>query len=669
MIETTKKLIFAEVVLALPMERSFHYAIPEHMVSSLLPGMRVKAPFGSKIAVGYVVRLSDESPVANLKNIIEILDTQPIISDELFYLARWISAQYACSLGEALSAIVPSNLRKPKRELKDIAPAAHMPHIVPRPHTLTPAQEAVTAPVLESIAAHNHKVFLLHGVTSSGKTEVYLRCIEANLKMGRSAIFLLPEISLTPQFIGIVQKRFPGVVGVWHSQLTATQRYRTWEEARQGRIKIMLGARSAVFAPFVRPGLIIIDEEHEPTYKQEHKPSYQTREVAIARAASCGATVILGSATPSLESYQWALDGRFQLLEMRERVDSRLMPPVRLIELRHLTRQSKILSSEMIEALTRVLARREQAIIFLNRRGFAPSIICHNCGKVWQCPRCAVSLVYHREPEGLRCHYCGWNQEWPGICPQCNSGNVAIFGVGTQKVEQEIKRMFPQGRILRLDRDTTSRKGVYEKAYDEFKNENVDILVGTQMIAKGFDFPRVTLVGVIDADTALYLPDFRSAERTFQLITQVAGRSGRSNLGGEVIVQTHHREHYALVAAQKHDYPEFFSKEIAFRRQMNYPPFVRLVNITLRGRNEQKVTETAAAIVAELTRWKQSNAASLEILGPSPAAHSKIKNLFRWQILLKGEIATLLAAIATIKNYPFRGGVLPAIDVDPQTTI
>lgn len=664
---TTTNTLFAEVALALPLDRLFHYAVPQDMLEIIGPGMRVEVPFGTKNIVGYVAALHNSSPVENVKNLSALIDTKPAISEELFSLARWISVQYACSLGEALSAILPSNLREPKRAMSESA--SQTPHLLAHRHVLNPGQQDAVNKILESINAHNHGVFLVHGVTSSGKTEVYLSCAEESIRRGRSVIFLLPEISLTPQFISIVQKRFPGLVGIWHSQISAGQRYRTWDAARQGKIKIMLGARSALFAPFKNPGLIIVDEEHEPTYKQDQKPSYQARDVARERARINNACLILGSATPSLESYYRAKNGEYNLIELHERIDARMMPPVKLVESRHMGRESKVLSSALMSSLERVLARREQAIIFLNRRGFAPSIVCHDCGQIWQCPRCAISLVYHREPEGLHCHYCGYSQLWPGKCNNCNSTNIAIFGVGTQKVEQELMRLFPQGRTIRLDRDTASKKGVYEKAYDDFKKENFDILVGTQMVAKGFDFPRVTLVGVVDADTALYLPDFRSAERTFQLITQVAGRSGRSRLGGEVIVQTRHNTHYALIAAQKHDYKEFYDKELEFRRQLNYPPFCRLVNIILRARKEEKVTEVSQAMAKELQKWKEDNNQSMEILGPSPAAHPKIRNLFRWQILLKGDMAVLHSAIRQIKNYPMRGGVLMHIDVDPQETI
>jgi primosomal protein N' (replication factor Y) len=431
----------------------------------------------------------------------------------------------------------------------------------------------------------------------------------------------------------------------------------------------MLGARSVVFAPLKNLGLIIVDEEHEPSYKQDQKPAYQTRDVAIQRGKIANAVVLFGSATPSLEVYYSAQKGDVRLLELRERIVNRPLPAIRIVDPQQRHKHSKILSEPLMTSLTRVLARREQSIVFLNRRGFAPGVMCQKCNSIWQCPQCSVSLVYHKDPEKLHCHYCDFQQPWPGICPACGSKELTIFGVGTQKVEEEMKKLFPQARIFRLDRDTASKKGVYETIYEDFKQENVDILLGTQMVAKGFDFPRVTLVGVIDADTALYLPDFRSAERTFQLITQVAGRSGRGDLGGEVVVQSKHPEHYALAAAVDHDYHRFYRQEIQFREQLRYPPFCRLTNFLVRSKKEEKAAEAATFIGNLLQEYKNNEFSHLDILGPTQAARYKMYNFFRWQILVKGDISTLLTVGAKIKDQPLPSGVLLSIDVDPQDTL
>jgi primosomal protein N' (replication factor Y) len=664
-----KTSLFAEVVLFLPLDKPFHYRIPQEFFEKIKRGIRVEVPFGSRKVLGCVTSIINESQVPDIRDILSLCDQEPVFSEEMFKLASWLKENYVCSPGEALSAIVPANLHAPKRKLKKSAEKEDTPVSSRKEIVLTPKQKTAVDSIISYVDNSKFGCFVLHGVTGSGKTEVYLEVIEEAMKRGKTAVYLLPEISLTPQFIKIVQDKFPGLVGVWHSRLTGSQRYKTWDAARRGKIKIMLGARSALFAPFQNLGVIIIDEEHEPTYKQDQKPTYHSREVAIARARLNGAVVILGSATPSLEAYYGTQRGEYSLLEIDERIDKRAMPLVKIVDCNALPVKSRIITRPLSEALTRVLARREQAIIFLNRRGFSPAVVCPRCGNVCQCKRCAVSLVYHKTTNDLRCHYCGAVQPWLQQCPSCGYRELSVFGVGTQKVEMELKRMFPQGRVFRLDRDTASHRDVYYKAYEQFRNENYDILLGTQMVAKGFDFPRVTLVGVIDADVALYLPDFRAAERTFQLITQVAGRSGRSDLGGEVIVQTRYPDHYAILASKTHNYKGFYEKELHYRMQMNYPPFTRFVNILVRASKEERAKDAITKITADLRKLKEKENLKYDILGPVPAAHSRIRRLFRWQVLLKGDSASVLNAARSIRNYYLPRGILLNVDVDPQDVI
>jgi primosomal protein N' (replication factor Y) len=660
--------MFAEIYLALPVDKPFHYSIPQSLLDKVKPGMRVEIPFGSRKAIGFVTSVVESTPVENVKEILSLVDNEVVVNDKMYELAEWLSKNYMCSFGEALACILPSSIRPPKRLPKAEKPLDNivLPNAKP---TLNDWQKEVVDKIVAAAKAGSSDVFCLHGVTSSGKTEVYLHAIEEVIKIGKSAIFLLPEISLTPQFICIVENRFPGLVGVWHSRLSAGKRYKTWEKARTGVIKIMLGTRSGLFAPFSNLGLIIMDEEHEPTYKQDQKPQYQSREVVEAQTKIHNAVAVMGSATPSLEVYYKAKQGIYKLLEMNERIDQRALPKVTLVDIANMPVKSKIISKELHLALTKILARREQAIIFLNRRGFSPGVSCPKCGNVWQCPRCSVSLVYHKPENNLRCHYCNYTHPWPGICPTCKNKDLSVYGIGTQKVEQELNNMFPQSKIFRLDKDTASSHEVYHKAYQEFKDENYDILIGTQMVAKGFDFPRVTLVGVIDADTALYLPDFRAAERTFQLITQVAGRSGRSSLGGEVVVQTHYPGHYALLAAKDHNYTEFYDKEIVNRKQMNYPPFSRLANILVRASKEEKAIELINRVNEDLKAFRDKNGFKYDILGPTPAAHSKIRRLFRYQVLIKGSSDEVLLAARTIRNYYVPKGIFVSIDVDPQNVL
>ena len=654
--------MYAEVVLPLPLDKAFHYSIPDNLKTIVKPGVRVSIPFGNKKLIGYVSSLVEESYAGKVKDIFSVIDRDVILTEEMISLAKWISANYLCSLGEAFAAIVSPALGAGKKKQSFVAPleAGTMPRII---HKHTEAQTQAINRIVSSLNSGKPETYLLHGITSSGKTEVYLSAIEETLKLSRSAIFLLPEISLTPHFIRIIKERFHDKVGIWHSNLSKQEKFAAWEKAKKGTTSILIGPRSAVFAPFEKLGLIVIDEEHETSYKQEQKPAYHAREVALERARLANAVVILGSATPSIETYYRARNGEFTLLELKERVGQGSLPPVKVVDSRKQYRQSKILSEPLVEALNKTLIRREQAIIFLNRRGFAPGVTCQNCNAVFQCPHCSISLVYHSDDHKLKCHYCGYSGPVPEKCPSCKGTDIRVFGVGTQKVEQELKKIFPQSKVVRLDRDSTKKKGVYEKAYDDFRKENFDILLGTQMVAKGFDFPRVTLVGVIDADTSLYFPDFRSAERTFQLLTQVAGRSGRSHLGGEVIIQSTHQEHYALNFAKTHDYNSFYDKEVEFRRQMGYPPFSALCNIILRGKNEQSVKESVLEVHNLLLQTNLVN--GFEILGPSPASRIKLHGMIRWQILLKGKKSGIIQSVLDIRKTKLRSGVILTFDIDP----
>lgn len=660
--------LFAEIAFNLPLDKTFHYKIPQSLIHNVKIGKRVLTPFGHRKYTGYVINIIDKSEVKNVKEILSVIDDTPVYSEKLIKLAEWISKYYICSLGEALASIIPPRILPPKRKPQDKQIKSTL-HMSEKP-VLTQKQNEAVDSIKKSIADQKYVTFLLYGVTSSGKTEVYLASIEEAIRNNKSVIYLLPEISLTPQFINIVKSRFGNCVGLWHSRLTYREKYLTWEKVRSGEIKIMLGARSCVFAPFSNLGLIIMDEEHEPSYKQDQKPLYHTREVAVKRAQLENAVVILGSATPSIESFYKTSISEYKLLQLPERVDSHSFPHVNIVDARRLRNNSKIVSEKLTNSIRKILARREQAIIFLNRRGFSPSIMCRRCGKVWDCPNCSISLVFHNAPEALKCHYCGYHVAWPRICPTCKSNDISIFGVGTQKVEKELKYLFPQARIVRLDKDTAAKKGTHEQVYSDFKNEDVDILIGTQMIAKGFDFPRVTLVGVVNADTALYLPDFRSSERTFQLMTQVAGRSGRSSLGGEVIIQTRHPDHYTLLASQQHDYMKFYEQEIEFRRLTKYPPFKRLLNFVIRGFNEKKVEELIAVFGRFIDEIKKKNGYNnLEVLGPIPAARLKLHRMYRWQILIKGESEELSVVANEAKNFKLPTKMLLTIDMDPVDII
>ncbi|HEX2950831.1 MAG TPA: primosomal protein N', partial [Armatimonadota bacterium] len=483
------------------------------------------------------------------------------------------------------------------------------------PQLTEPQQQAVQA-ITSAVHAQENRTFLLYGVTGSGKTEVFLHAIEHVLAQHRQAIVLVPEISLTAQAMALYHGRFPGKVAVLHSNLSAGERFDEWQRITNGEAQVILGARSAIFAPCPNLGLIVIDEEHESSYKQESSPRYHARKVAFERGRLCDAPIVLASATPSLESMREAELGYHTLLTLPERIASRPLPPVKLVDLRRMTSGARILSSPLRTAIAKRLAEGQQIILFLNRRGYSYSLLCPECGHIETCPHCAVPLTYHQGARILRCHHCDYQQRPMTSCPDCHGVQIAFKGVGTERLEMEVHKLWPEARIGRLDRDTTTRKGSHREILDRFSRQETDILIGTQMVAKGFDFPKVTLVGVIAADTSLGIADFRSPERTFQLLTQVAGRAGRAAWEGEVIIQTFQPEHYAIQAASTHDYTGFYAQEIVKRGDAEacWPPLTALVNVLVNGENESEVKATAAALAR---RAREEGAARPE-LPPMP---------------------------------------------------
>ncbi len=518
--------------------------------------------------------------------------------------------------------------------------------------------------------------FLLHGVTGSGKTEVYLQAIAHALEHGKGAIVLVPEISLTPQTVERFKSRFSSgplqtLVAVLHSHLSSGERHDEWHKIRQGRARIVIGARSAIFAPVDPLGLIVVDEEHENTYKQEESPRYNARDVAIVRAQMEGATVVLGSATPSLESFHNCARGKYALLELRDRVDDKKMPVVRVVDMRQAMRKGKMLpifSPQLSEAIAQRLERREQVILFLNRRGYSTALQCPQCGYVAGCPNCSLSLTYHRQEQKLCCHICGHTENVPLVCPneKCRNSAIRFSGMGTQKVEETLAKLFPHARIKRMDSDALKRKDDFRRILGDFRAAKIDILVGTQMIAKGLHFPNVTLVGIIYADMALHIPDFRAGERTFQLLTQVAGRAGRGDVEGEVFVQAFTPFHPAIQYAKRHDFGGFYEQEIEFREQLKYPPFSRVALLTLKGRSEDKVKFSTEHLRHELEKGL-SGFKDLVIAGPAPAPLLKAETYYRYQIMLRTQrmsaLSKRLAEITQALSLP--EGVAFSVDIDP----
>jgi primosomal protein N' (replication factor Y) len=542
-------------------------------------------------------------------------------------------------------------------------PLAHRTFDRATPPKLTSAQEEAWHQIQQSIERRNGtQVFLLHGVTGSGKTEIYLRALERAISLGKRAIVLVPEISLTPQTIRRFSARFPGSVAVLHSKLSLGEQFDEWQRIRDGDFNVVIGSRSAIFAPQPNLGLIVIDEEHEWTYKQqEQSPRYHAREVALKLAELTGSVVILGSATPDMESYRRAQLGEYRLLELSERVAGPSLPQVEVIDMRQELKQGNrsIFSRPLQSAIAQALALGEQVILFLNRRGTASFVQCRDCGFVLRCHRCDVPLTYHGAQDDLICHQCNYKTKIPDICPNCWSRRIKFLGIGTQRVEEEMTKLFPKARLLRWDRDVTRGKGAHEEILDKFLAHDADILIGTQMLAKGLDIPLVTLVGVINADIGLYFPDFRSSEHTFQLLSQVAGRAGRGILGGRVIIQTYTPEHYAVVAAAAHNHHAFYEKELAFRREQGIPPFMRLARLIYSHTN-------AASCQKEAERMQQllreeidcSGLPQSTIIGPSPAYIQRLRGRYRWQIVIRNpEPQALLSKVPIPQGW--------TVDIDP----
>ncbi|MDR1926796.1 MAG: primosomal protein N', partial [Endomicrobium sp.] len=457
--------------------------------------------------------------------------------------------------------------------------------------------------------------------------------------------------------------------GVWHSDISNIEKYKLFLKAKNSDIKVIIGTRSAIFTPFTSLGLIIIDEEHEQTYKQEQKPSYDAREIAKWRGNYHNAAIVFGSATPSLENYKDALENKIGLIELNERINKKKLPEVKVISLKNRIFKPSLLLPETVEAISKALARREQIIVFLNRRGYSSAIMCKKCGSIHQCPKCSISMVFHRNPDSLKCHYCGETKHLPTICSTCKSKDMTVFGTGTQKVEDELKKLFKSARIFRLDSDTAYSKKIYTTAYNGIKNYEYDILLGTQMVAKGFDFPNVTLVCIIDADTFLYLPNFKSVERTFQLITQAAGRSGRGSSRGNVIIQTKHPQHYAIEYARNHDFVSFYNTEIEQRKKLFYPPYCDVAKISIRNKDEKKVDNDSEKLFFSLKTLIKSHELELKLLDPVPAYIAKVNNVYRKHIIIKGRRENMLKLAKFLEDFNQSSGTFISIEIMPTDLI
>jgi primosomal protein N' (replication factor Y) (superfamily II helicase) len=625
-----------------------YYACPlgEVIKAALPPGMSPKRRDGTfaKPKLRRFVRLrqaNDEIKLTEAQGrVISTLESSgPILLQSLLQTAS-VSASTISSLEK--KNLVEVYVEAIRRDPLGEAGGAKSPA-----HTLTAAQTSVLQQIQQQISSESYSAFLLHGVTGSGKTEIYMRAMDKALQLGRSAMMLVPEIALTPVFSRGLRARFGDQVAIFHSSLQKGERFDEWTRVRNGDARVVIGTRSAVFAPAKNLGLIVVDEEHESSYRQQESPYYNARDVAIVRAQKEAATVVLGSATPSLESFNNARKGKYQLLTLPERIAARPMATAKIIDMRTVfARHGKprVFSDELLEAIRETHERQQQSIILLNRRGYSSFILCRSCGETIQCPNCDVTLTYHRSERVIVCHYCNHREPVPRVCPACGKKYIYYVGEGTEQLEEMLKLLFPALRVARIDRDTTARRKVFEQSLADFSAGRIDTLVGTQMLAKGHDFPNVTLVGVVSVDAGLALPDFRSAERTFQLITQVAGRAGRGDRPGRVLIQTYHPYHYALRHACAQDYEGFYDEELRYRQNHSYPPFVALATLLIHGPDLGRVRADSLELRKQLDVANQER--KCRILGPAPAPLSRLKGEHRFQMLIKSRSRRHLREVA-----------------------
>ena len=691
-------------------DKTFTYSIPSNLTDLVKVGARVLVPFGKQKLEGFILKINNENNFDYaLKDILEIIDSEPVLNKELLNLGKYISKKTLCNLITAYQSMLPTALKakngkvvskkfntyliinnfdflsiksnkqleilelikKNKKVLKSEASKISLysvkillekgyikevkeevyrlnraPKELTQPKVLTEEQQMVVNKVINSM--NTFKPFLLHGVTGSGKTEVYMHIIAETLKQKKEALVLVPEISLTPQLVSQFEDRFGSNIAILHSRLSDGEKFDEWRKIIRKEVSIVIGARSAIFAPLTNLGVIIIDEEHTPTYKQENNPHYSAIDVALFRAKNYEIPVVLGSATPSLESFTRAKTGVYELLQLKRRINSKL-PEVLLVDMKDEMRKgNRVLCEQLISSLETCIKNDEQAVILLNRRGFSTILTCNNCGYTGKCPNCDIPLTFHKSSNTMRCHYCGYGSAKLNICPSCGSKEISYFGMGTEKLEEWINENIKNSKTIRMDIDTTSTKGAHERIINAFKNKEYNILIGTQMIAKGLDFPDVTLVGVINGDASLNIPDFRSAERTYQLLNQVAGRAGRNIKSGKVIIQGFNIEHYSIRYAAKHDYTSFYNEEMNIRKILKYPPYYNISQIKISGKDYSSVNDEANKI-ANYLKTKDTN--NLTILGPSNSNIPKLNNTYYMNVILKYKRTdTVFPLLEFVKN-------------------
>lgn len=663
--------MFAEILL--PQKIGFEketltYAIPENL--EIKPGDIMEVPLMKRKIRGIVLSIHNKKPGFSTKHILRKVDSAPHLSSWQIKLLQWISEYYFCPLFKSLKLFLPQVFLQ-KKNLQQKNPCSEEKQYVLPELKLNSQQKEV----LLKIQQNRKSVSVLHGITASGKTQIYLQLALDTIKKGEQILILVPEISLTPQTVQRFEEYFSGNIAILHSQITSQQKQQAWMNIYQNKAKIIIGSRSALFAPFQSLGYIIIDEEHDHSYKQDQSPRYHAVNVALKIAELLNIKVILGSATPSLESYYNAKHEKYQLVELTQRVgNNKELPKTTIVDLRQeiQKRNFSIFSELLQKKLQEKLGNHEQSLLFLNRRGAASAVLCRACGSTVRCQNCDLSLTYHKkiwvegsifETERLICHQCGKIEKVPSLCPNCKSSYIRYIGLGTQRIEEELSKILPLARILRADRDTVQKRNAFQLIYENMKNHQSDIIIGTQMIAFGLHLPKVNLVGVILADLGLTLPGFNSSEKTFQLIMQVAGRSGRSKDQGEVIIQTYLPNHYAIAKAAKHDYKGFYDIEIQLREKLSYPPFTKLIKLTIINKNAEACHEKTKTIYQALEKLNEGQ----NTISCYPALIPKLNNLYRWHILLNGKNPEHIVKLA--KNILSQSKETIKIDVDPISSV
>jgi primosomal protein N' (replication factor Y) len=653
---------------------TFTYTVPESLTDKLHVGSKVIAPFGDKTQAGVVFSISQElkEPKSfEIKNIIDIPDKTPLIPPSLIHLINWLKEYYLCSLGIALKTALPGGALEGKKQGKTKFAFDETPQSSEIIQLNDEQQKA-----LKMILAVKSGAILIHGVTGSGKTEVYMEAIAA-LPPDRQGLVLVPEIALTPQIIKRFQRRFGQDVAFFHSGLSAGEKITQWHKMRSGKAKVALGVRAAVFAPLPKLGLIVVDEEHEASYKQSDGLRYSARDTALVRAKFEGVKIILGSATPSIESFYNAQNGKFLYLTLKKRVNAKPLPDIEILDLKKEDKESTHLASKLYHIIKAEHEKGRQSILMLNRRGYSPFYMCSDCGFAFKCRHCSVTLTYHKDKNHLRCHYCGVASAPVTVCPKCRGHKIAYIGAGTQKIEEELSHVFQNLTVKRMDRDTTTRKLAHQNIVKDMESGAIHLLLGTQMVAKGHDFPDVTVAAVLIADVGLNLPDFRSGERAFQLFTQLAGRAGRGDEPGKVYIQTYNPDHYVFEFVKNYDYQGLYKLELDMRKELAYPPFGKLIRIIVSFKEKPagkqadsdstKKWDKDSAIKDIFKHTSLENSHHVKIVGPSPAPIEKLKDFWRWHLLLKGDNAASLRArtreiLASIKQSRF---VKVGVDVDP----